>query len=223
MSELQDLVDSLAERIGRSVAIDDQRFRLAVFSSHTQDIDDVRRASILRREAPDPVRLRLMDLGVQNALGPTRIEAVPELGLRPRVCVPIRFDGFLLGYMWLIEDATKLGDEQVAACVETAREVAPLMYRERILDDHTRERERQCVVDLLDVAGERRIACARAMLDEGIIVAWGAYGVVVVDSAQMPNIRPRSGPSPSWQRSSASGGRFDHMAAQLETWARAVC
>ena len=124
----------------------------------------------------------LTQLGVQNALAPMRIGAVPELGMRPRVCIPIRFDGFLLGYMWLIEDATSLEDEHLEACVETARDAAPLMYRERILDDHSRERERQCVVDLLDVAGERRAASARSAIEEGILAAAGAYGVIVVDA-----------------------------------------
>ena len=52
MSELQELVDSLAARIGRSVAIDDHRFRLAVFSSQRQEIDDVRRASISTAKRP---------------------------------------------------------------------------------------------------------------------------------------------------------------------------
>jgi sugar diacid utilization regulator len=183
MSELQDVVDSLAARIGRSVAIDDQRFRLAVFSAHTQEIDDVRRTSILRREAPQTVTDLLRTLGVQNASGPMRIEAVTELGLRPRVCIPIRFDGLLLGYMWLVEDATRLDDEQLALCAEAARDAAPLMYRERILEDQTRERERRCVTDLLDLANERRAGPAQVALEEGILAAAGAYGVIVIEAA----------------------------------------
>ena len=187
MSELQDLVDSLAAMIDRSVAIDDQRFRLMVFSSHTQDIDDVRQASILHRQAPHEVSERLTALGVQNALGPIRIQAIPELGMRPRVCIAIRFDRFLLGYMWLIEDRTRLSDDDLCACVEVARDAAPLMYRQRIFDDRAHERELRCVADLLDIASETRGACARVALEEGIILAASSYGVIAVDSAKPMN------------------------------------
>ncbi len=191
MSELQDLVDSLAARIGRSVAIDDHRFRLLVFSSHGHEIDDVRRASILQREAPKPVRDLLEQLGVQNAIGPMRIDAVPELGLRPRICLPIRFDGFLLGYMWLIEDKAPFADAHLADCVDALREAGPLIYRERMLEDHTRESERQRVVELLDVAGDRRAAAARALIEEGMLAPARAYGVIVVD-ARDRGVQPRA-------------------------------
>jgi sugar diacid utilization regulator len=182
MSELQKLVDSLAIRIDRSVAIDDQRFRLAVFSSHKQDIDDVRRASILSRESPAEAARWMIQHGVQEALDPVRIEGSPGLGMRSRVCIPIRFDGFLLGYMWLIEDSTRLTDQDLAECVEAATDAAPLMYRERMLEDDTRGRERRCVVDLLDPSAKTRSAAAHAALEDGLLLASGAYGVIAVES-----------------------------------------
>jgi sugar diacid utilization regulator len=182
VSELQELVDSLACRIGRSVVIHDQRFRLAAFSSQGPDVDNVRRASILERRAPDEAARWMLRRGVQRAFEPMRIKEVPELGMRARVCVPIRFDGVLLGYMWLIEDRTKLTDEDLAACVEAAGDAAPLMYRERILDDHARERERQCVADLLDASVEIRLACAQDALEAGLLLASSAYGVIAVES-----------------------------------------
>lgn len=181
MSELQHLVEALATRIDRSVAIDDQRFRLAVFSSQRHDTDDVRTASILRREAPEAAARWMIQRGVAQALDPLHIEEVPQLGMRARVCIPIRFDGLLLGYMWVIEDTPKLGEDDLAECVEAATHAAPLMYRERVLDDHMRERERQCVVDLLDRSGRRRGVAARAALEEGLLVASGAYAVIALE------------------------------------------
>ena len=186
MSELQDLVEALAMRIDRSVAIDDQRFRLAVFSSHRQDTDEVRRASILCRQAPEDAARWMVQRGVSKATHPLHIEEVPRLGMRARVCIPIRFDGFLLGYMWVIEDTTKLTEDDLAECVEAATDAAPLMYRERLLDDHMRERERQCVVDLLDRSGRRRSAAAQAALEEGLVAASGAYGVIALEARCPP-------------------------------------
>lgn len=181
MSELQDLVQALATRIDRSVVIDDHRFRLVVFSSHREDTDDVRRASILCREAPEEVARWMIQRGVAQALHPIHIEAVPRLGMRARVCIPIRFDGFLLGYMWVIEDTTKLSEDDLAECVEAATDAAPLMYRERVLDDHMRERERRSVVDLLDRSGLSRGAAAQAALEEGLLAPSGAYGVIALE------------------------------------------
>jgi hypothetical protein len=120
------------------------------------------------------------------------------------VCIPIRFDDFLLGYMWVIEDTTRLTDDDLAECVEAATDAAPLMYRERLLDDHTRERERQCVVDLLDRSGRRSCAAAEAALEEGLLAASGAYGVIALEA-----------------RCPLDGGAEEHAVAALAALERA--
>jgi hypothetical protein len=52
MSELQDLVHSLAMRLGRAVAIDDERLHLGLFSSHVQVVDGDRLAGRAPRPSP---------------------------------------------------------------------------------------------------------------------------------------------------------------------------
>jgi PucR C-terminal helix-turn-helix domain/GGDEF-like domain len=183
---LQVLVDALAARIDRAVDVDDHRFRLVVFSSHRGEIDDVRRTSILHREAPADVVRWLINLGVDQSAGLLRIEAAPSLGMRPRVCVPIRFHGLLLGYMWLIEDRSHLSEADLAACVDAARDAAGLMYRERLLDDQARERSRQCVIDLLEGDGEQRVESARTALEQGILAASAAYVAIAADPWDPP-------------------------------------
>ncbi len=51
--DLQELVDALAERLKRSVAVDDRAIRLLVASRHFGDEDPVRVQSVLGREV-DP-------------------------------------------------------------------------------------------------------------------------------------------------------------------------
>jgi sugar diacid utilization regulator len=181
LTELQDLVDALATCIARSVVIDDQRFHLVAFSSHNQEIDEVRRASILARETPEEVARWLIQRGLARAQHPVHLEAVARLGMRARVCIPIRFDGLLCGYLSVIEDTRKLTEGELAECVTAATDAGALMYRERVLDDHLRRQERQCVVDLLDSSGHRRSAAARAALDGGLLIATGAYGVIALE------------------------------------------
>jgi hypothetical protein len=163
VSELQELVDSLAARLGRAVAIDDHQFHLAVFSSHAQDVDEVRLASILRREAPDEVQRWLLDLGIDQATRPVHVPANETLGMRARWCVPIRFEGLLLGYLWLVEEPTGPDDEEIGLAERCAAELAPLLYRERMLDDAGRLRERALVDRLLHSdADDRRVAADEA-------------------------------------------------------------
>jgi len=181
LSELQNLVEALATRIDRSVVIDDQRFHLVAFSSHRQEIDEVRTASILSRQTPEDAARWLTARGVARAVHPVHIEEVPQLGMRARVCIPIRFDGVLFGYMSVIEATRKLSEDELAECVEAATDAGALMYRERVLDDHLRKQERQCVVDLLDGSGRKRAAAARAALDGGLLIASGAYGVIALE------------------------------------------
>ena len=52
MPDLQELVDGLAARLGRPVAIEDRRYRVLAYSAHAEPLDRVRMASILTREAP---------------------------------------------------------------------------------------------------------------------------------------------------------------------------
>jgi hypothetical protein len=67
MNEVQDLVDDLSDRLGRPVGVDDRRFRAVAYSSHPDDVDQVRIASILHREAPPEVTDWLNSLGIERA------------------------------------------------------------------------------------------------------------------------------------------------------------
>jgi hypothetical protein len=49
------LVDSLAPRLGRPVGVDERRFRVISCGSHADEIDSVRRLSILGPRPPEAV------------------------------------------------------------------------------------------------------------------------------------------------------------------------
>src|SRR5215217_6120569 len=128
MAELQDLVDALAQRLGRPVAIEDRRYRVLAYSAHAEPPDRVRLASILTRAAPADVAAWLDARGLPRAQRAVRLPDAPHVGMGPRVAVPVRADG-LRGFVWLIDDG--VGAEELAAAEETAAAAAPLLARMR--------------------------------------------------------------------------------------------
>lgn len=145
MNEVQILIDSLAARIGRPVGVDDRRFRAMAYSSHDDEIDSVRKTSILGRRAPDAVTRWLEELGLAQARERVRVPANDGLGMVARVCVPVRFHDRLLGYLWLVEAGDLLTAEELELCDRCADELAGELYRLRQQTNEDRRLEARWV------------------------------------------------------------------------------
>lgn len=141
MNAIQQLVDALADRLARPVGVDDRRFRAIAYSSHSNEIDDVRRTSILGRQAPDAVTRWLEGLGVLGARDVVRVPANAEFGMVARVCVPVRFRDRLLGLLWLTEQHAPLADEELATARRFAVELGQELYRDQQKTDAARTQE----------------------------------------------------------------------------------
>jgi hypothetical protein len=154
---LQEIIDVLADRFGCPVVLDDEAFRLVAYTRHDDGIDEVRTQSILAREPPPGIAEKLRKSGVHRARSPVVVPADSELGMVERVCSPVRFEGQLLGFIWLIDP--KL-DEQESLSI-AAEQVAKLMMR-RLLG--LREAS-DLLSDLLCGAADQREAAATALGD----------------------------------------------------------
>jgi sugar diacid utilization regulator len=178
VNSVQTLIDGLAERIGQPVGIDDRRFRSVAYSSHADEIDPVRRRSILGRQAPEQVTAWLERLGVARASGEVHVPANPGLSMVPRVCFPVRFHGRLLGYLWLTEDRGPVSDVLLAEAERFTTEIAEELFRldQEESDDHRREAE--AVRRLTEAAGGKDGTVRRA--SQLASAAW--YSVAVVDA-----------------------------------------
>ncbi len=129
MARLEEIVDALSARLDRPVLIDDPELEPVAYSRHWGAIDDVRRESILVRGAPPRARAALFAQGIRDAREPVRTSGDASLGMDARVCVPIRGDGRLVGYLWMLDDGT-ITDADLAAAVEAGRAAArPLAAR----------------------------------------------------------------------------------------------
>lgn len=175
MNEVQRLVDALAAELGGPVGVDDRSLRAVAYSSHREEIDAVRRDSILSREAPDAVKEWLGSLGVDGAVEPLRVPANADLGMTARVCVPLRFEGMLLGYMWLLDAPRPLSESQLLRARRIGEELSVALYETRLLDGMERERERELVEAL--TGGGQVAAGALA----GSLASASCYAAIAVE------------------------------------------
>ncbi|WP_163505257.1 helix-turn-helix domain-containing protein [Fodinicola acaciae] len=146
--DLQDIVDDLAERLQRSVAIDDPRLRLLAASRHFDDEDAIRVASVLNRFIDSPLCEQILAHGIAQWTAPGRVTP-PVEGARPRICVPIRCSGLLLGYLWLIESGSNRRQQHEEVAKEAADRAGVVLYRRLLVHERTRARHEAIMWELV--------------------------------------------------------------------------
>jgi PucR C-terminal helix-turn-helix domain len=164
-AEVQHLLDRLADDIGRSVVINDPAVVMLYSSRHFGDEDPVRVEAMLNRVAGSAAIAHVLAQDVARRPGPGRIPAKPEIGMRARLCVPLRWRGDLLGLLMVIDADDDLPAEDRARIDAAAREVAALLVGERAAADAALAADDALVADLLGLdsaARERAVAALAA-------------------------------------------------------------
>ena len=154
--ELQTIIDALAKRLNRAVAVDDPHLRLIVHTAHAHKVDRHRIASILTRRATEESAQHSFRQGIANAAGPVRVPSVPGMEHMGRLCIPIRCLDMLLGYLWLIDDEETLSESDIQRAAEAASAIGEALVRERLHEKERSERDRELLRDLLGSAPDVR-------------------------------------------------------------------
>ena len=186
MASLQETVDALAEASGRPIDVEDRGFRLLAHSAHDAPVDAVRRDTILRRAASPAVVARLERLGLARATAPVRLPAAPELGMGPRLVLPVRDAGQLLGYVWVLDDPP-LADADVARLVAAALPVCVALAALRDMEDQRRSAEQHGLEQLLG-AGDP-VAATRLLSGRGPVTV-----AVAPEGSDLSPLRRRAAP-----------------------------
>ena len=148
--ELQLIADSLAGRLQRSVAIDDPQMRLLVHTAHgAETVDRHRVQSITHKTTTKEYRDWALHSGVDMASTAVRVPANPDLEVIARVCVPIRGQGILLGYLWLLDADQTVSDIDVDLATMSADLIGRVLHQQWQLGDLHRSRDRELLRDLL--------------------------------------------------------------------------
>lgn len=165
---MQQLVDQIAARIGRPVLVEDRRQRVLCYSAHIEPLDEVRRASILRRSTTPEVIDFFQSHAIARSRVPVRTPAAPDLGLMPRVCVPVWHADLLLGFVWLIDSTSDpMGDGEIDRLGDWVQELALALYRENLLGELAARREADAFRGLSDPSVEVRDHAVAALVADG--------------------------------------------------------
>ncbi|MBT2585705.1 CdaR family transcriptional regulator [Arthrobacter sp. ISL-95] len=117
------------------VVIEDPGNKVLAYSPASNDVDELRRLSILARRGPEKYQKLLKESGVYKHLqateAPIHVEANPDAGLRERVAIGIHAGSRVMGYIWLQEGAEPLAANTDRIMVGAARHAAIELVRHR--------------------------------------------------------------------------------------------
>ncbi|MDQ0765539.1 PucR family transcriptional regulator [Streptomyces canus] len=143
--DLFSVAQTTAVLTGGIVSIEDAANRVLAYSRSTDsdEIDDLRRRSILSWQGPEAYLAKLREWGVFQHLHSSDkvigIDSHPELGIRRRLAVAIRSGERQLGTIWVQEGSTPLSEHSDRALLGAARVAAHHLVRRRreLSDDLT--------------------------------------------------------------------------------------
>lgn len=182
LGDLFRLADAVAAVVDAPVTIEDVSSRVLAYSARQDLTDPARIATVLGRRIPDDVLAKFRSRGVFRELSRGRRAIfVPAQvdGTLPRLIVPIRMGGELLGSMWAVVNG-QVSDERAAAFADAGPVVALHLLRRRTRTDAKRRRAGDVLRALLEGSTSPRVAAAELELDEG------PHRVVAVDAPGNP-------------------------------------
>jgi hypothetical protein len=133
--EIQALLDTVAAELGFALSLEDPDQRLLAYTDteHVQAMDEVRVATILGRRVAPAVRVWFEQWGIRDAVEPIRTPASDEIHAIARWCIPVRYRGALLGYVWVL-DGGQLRADRLTSATDVAATIAALLYRRRLAE-----------------------------------------------------------------------------------------
>jgi hypothetical protein len=160
LGDLFRLADAVADVVDAPVTIEDAHSRVLAYSARQDRADRARVSTIMGRKQPDDVLAKFRARGTfrQLSKGSSAVYVPAQQdGTLPRLVMPIRMGGELLGSMWAVVPGA-VSDERATAFADTAPLVALQLLRWRAIADAERQRIADLVRLLLDGGEGWRVA-----------------------------------------------------------------
>ncbi|ASN04513.1 PucR family transcriptional regulator [Virgibacillus necropolis] len=135
-----DSLEGLADRIGKvldcPITIEDSNHRIISYSTHEENVDDARVATIIRRKVPENVINSLWKHGVMSRLfeqdEPVIVPAIEEVGLGNRIAVSVRKSNEVLGFIWAQTTDKTFGEDKLKLLKEASNLVQKQLLKLQI-------------------------------------------------------------------------------------------
>lgn len=185
-SEVQRLIDGLAERLRRSVVIDDPAVRLLYTSRHYGDEDEVRTHAVLQRRASSAAVGHVLAQGVAGWTRAGVIPPLPEIGMRARVCHPVRWRGALIGLLLVVDADGSITTSELGEITRVGDEVAPLLVAEG-------DGEATRAADAREAATRDLLGATHAVRRDAVRELAGLLDVDAVEHVRVLHVEVRTG------------------------------
>ncbi|MET8771575.1 helix-turn-helix domain-containing protein [Streptomyces sp. NPDC004658] len=166
---LQELIEELAERLRRSVVVDDPLVRLICSSQHFGDEDPVRIRSLLRGRADDVAIRYVLDQGVARWTKPGFLRGRDDLGLLTRYCVPLRERGELLGLLMVVAPDGTLTPEETDSIAQAVPSITAQLRADQLAATAGEVDLHETLQSLFGAGEAARAAARRQILDGGVL------------------------------------------------------
>lgn len=179
--QLQAIVEEASRVIGRPVAVDDKQLRLLAYTEHSdEEVDAYRLISIMKRQHPREIIDWLDRHDLWSSDEPLRIPKHPVLDYNSRVAAPVRCQGLHFGWLWCIDRDETLSDLDLRQMAAFADDVGVQLYRETLLMDLTRSRERELLRDLISTDPYTRKEAAHRLGELELFTSSGDVVALVI-------------------------------------------
>ncbi|HEX3792217.1 MAG TPA: helix-turn-helix domain-containing protein [Pseudonocardiaceae bacterium] len=135
LADLFSFAQTIATLTGGLVSIEDTANRVLAYSTAGDEVDELRRLSILGRQGPERYLAMLREWGVYSRLrageGIVRIEEHPDLGIRRRIAAGVHAGSQPLGTIWVQEGSSPLTEQAETALLGASRALAPHLIQHR--------------------------------------------------------------------------------------------
>ncbi|MET8182489.1 helix-turn-helix domain-containing protein [Streptomyces sp. NPDC005336] len=145
--DIQAVVEDLASAVGLSVLIEDLDQR-PVWWSTRGEVDGTRMRTILDRRVEPSAAAVVQRLKLAQATEPVFTPAMPEADMWARWCMPVRYEGTALGFLWVLDPEGTLTEADLPALVDCAELAAEAMVKTRQSAEQ-RRRQREALIDRL--------------------------------------------------------------------------
>jgi hypothetical protein len=176
---IEDVVESIAQELGRGLSLEDPDGVLLAYSSHQTSADRVRVNFLLSKKVPADVSEWQLRHGIARAVRAVAVPANEELGMLGRVCVPLLVRGFRVGYLWVQQQSD---DDPASGILAALPAVRPTIDRlaELLLETDTASSERRTQREATFLAACRGVAAAVEELRGWRELGGGPWRVAVV-------------------------------------------